>query len=94
MAENNSMAENVESIPEESKDLPNCDQLKNEINDNISDDQMIAITSSVTSPPEVSQTRDVFEYTRRGQFTSETFKIEIKNLPKHIGYDVSLDSII
>jgi hypothetical protein len=33
---------------------------------------------------------DVYSYTKRSEFTSETYKIEIRNLPKHIGYDVRL----
>ncbi|CAG2105280.1 unnamed protein product [Medioppia subpectinata] len=34
-----------------------------------------------------NETKDVFSYTRRDEFTSETLKIEIRNLPKHVGYD-------
>lgn len=32
---------------------------------------------------------DPYHYTKRGEFTSEVFKIAIQNLPKHYGYTVS-----
>ncbi len=33
---------------------------------------------------DVKTEEDVYSYTKRGEFTSETYKIEIRNLPKHI----------
>ena len=41
----------------------------------------------------IDEANDAFSYTKSGKFTSETHKIEVKNLPRHIGYDVSLSSL-
>lgn len=41
-----------------------------------------------------SSSDDLYSYMKRGEFTSEIFKIEVKNLPKHIGYDASLFFLI
>ena len=33
---------------------------------------------------------DLYHYTKRGEFTSELFKICVENLPHYVGYQVSM----
>ena len=61
------------------------------IKDEIKDDHKNEVKEETNDVKEV--TNDVYSYTRSALFTSETHKIEIKNLPKHIGYDVSLKQL-
>jgi len=71
----------------------NCEQVSDQ-NDLDTEDMKDETNSekieSVADESQIEPKDDVYSYTKRGEFTSETFKIEVRNLPKHIGYDVSL----
>ena len=70
-------------------------EIKTQINEEMTEENIEIKVQNKSEPKNdknasKDETNDVFSYTKSGLFTSETHKIEIKNLPKHIGYDVSV----
>lgn len=53
--------------------------------------QCETVGTAVTDRVEVTdKSNDPYAYLERSEFTSEKFKIEIRNLPKYYGFNVSL----
>ena len=78
----------VQSRPKEVDSL--CEDNVQEVNEDNDSPANVGQDEELETLTQIDTTNDAYFYTKRGEFTSEIFKVEVKNLPKHIGYNVRL----